>query len=112
MTRIEKMANKKNDIISDVVEFWKKLKSNKESLVKFVKKDGTTRLMRCTLNFKYIPKEAKPKSIDVPKILNMARKSKVIRVYDIESHGWRSIPFDKSEWLEDTDTNTRYSIKR
>jgi len=98
-------------ILKGTVDFFNKLHKNDFVSVMFTKKDGTKRLMKCTLNFKFIPKEFKPKNINVQQILNLLRKNKIIRVYDIESRGWRSIPFGKTEWLE-TPNKKKYYIKQ
>ena len=59
--------------------------------VSFIKKDGTTRIMRCTLDEKYLPEvqkeitesdESKPKSKDA------------LAVYDLDANGWRAFRWD------------------
>lgn len=100
------------DLINDIIEFWEKIKGSKESLIKFVKKDGSVRLMRCTLDFKNIPKQHHPKNINTPGILKLAKNSKILRVYDLDKHGWRSVPFDKTEWIENTVDKKRLFIKK
>jgi hypothetical protein len=96
------------DILS-AIEFLKKLRSEQEVVIKFIKKDGNTRLMRCTLDFKKIPKENLPKGVNLPQILNLIQKN-ILRVYDLDVSGWRSIPFDRTEWLE-TPTKQRFYMK-
>ncbi len=97
--------------INDAISFFQKLKSSKIARVKFFKKDGSERIMKCTLDFDLIPKSDKPKSVDMSKILNLISNSKIIHVYDLEKKGWRSIPFDRAEWMEDTASKTMFSIK-
>jgi hypothetical protein len=50
----------------------------------FTKKDGTERIMNCTLNEKFIPKEKAPK--------NTGKKESedVIAVFDLDKNDWRS----------------------
>ncbi len=99
------------DIIDDVIEFWEKIRSVEEVIIKFIKKDGTIRIMNCTLDFKRIPRADKPKNINIPKILKLVKKAKIVHVYDLEKRGWRSIPFNNVDWLQTPD-RTRYSIKK
>ena len=79
--------------------------------LKFEKKsDGSTRIMKCTLDFALIPKKDYPdKNINIPKILRLMQRSKIIHVYDLEKKGWRSVPFDKVEYLKTADK--MYKIK-
>lgn len=97
------------DLIDDIIEFWEKIISNDEVTVKFIKQDGSERIMKCTLNFSKIPKDDHPKKISIPQILKLVKNSKVVHVYDLVNRGWRSIPFDRVEWLDTPDT--RYKIK-
>lgn len=56
--------------------------------VKFTKKDGSERIMRCTLNEAYIkPYE---KKTDKDKIVN----ENTVSVWDIENDSWRSFRID------------------
>ena len=65
-------------------------------LVTFVKKDGSERVMRCTRNFKLIPKDQRP--------TDDAEKEKLydlVKCYDLEMEGWRSFkPSSVLEWTE------------
>jgi hypothetical protein len=45
------------DEITSALDFWEKLSKAKEAVVKFKKKDGTIRVMVCTLDFTQIPKK-------------------------------------------------------
>ena len=99
-----------SEVIRSAVEFWMKLYNIKEGKVKFVKKDGTIRIMLCTLDFKRIPKEKHPKKVDIPNILKLMQKSGIIHVYDLEKKDWRSVPFATVDWLE-TEENKRYKIR-
>jgi hypothetical protein len=42
------------------------------------------------------------------KILKLMQKNGIIHVYDLDKKDWRSIPFEKVDWLETT--NKRYKI--
>ena len=107
---VSKMAKEEN-VITQAVEFLRKLRGSKESIVKFKKKDGSDRVMRCTLDFKEIPKTNHPKNpVSVDDILERLQKHELIRVFDIEKQDWRSVPFNRAEWIEVN--NVRFSIKR
>jgi len=99
-----------HDIIDDVIEFWEKIREEDEVTVRFTKADNTIRIMKCTLNFDKIPVDKKPKSVNVPQIVRLAKKSQIIHVYDLEKNDWRSLPFKRCEWL-DTPTNQRFYMK-
>ena len=51
--------------------------------IQFVKKDGSLREMRCTLNEKYLPVTTKTDS-------TKKENPDVLAVWDIDSNGWRS----------------------
>jgi len=96
--------NNNNEIDSDVIvsalQFWKKVYDEKEVLIKFTKQDGTERKMRCTLDFKKIPVVDHPKSVNIQNILKLIQKNKIMHVYDLDKKGWRSVPFERVEYLQ------------
>lgn len=105
--------NNNNEIDSDVIvsalQFWKKVYDEKEVLIKFTKQDGTERKMRCTLDFKKIPVKDHPKSVNIQQILKLIQKNKIMHVYDLDKKGWRSVPFERAEYIQ---TNQRkYFVK-
>ena len=51
----------------------------------FTKKDGTERIMKCTLMEKYLPE-----TVGTGK----AKSDEVLAVYDLENEGWRSFRWD------------------
>ena len=51
------MPQADTDVIRSAVEFWQKLYEVGEAKIKFTKKDGKIRIMKCTLDFKRIPKK-------------------------------------------------------
>ena len=75
-------------------EYINGLLSEGEITVKFTKKDGTERLMRCTKNFDKIPQEFHPKADSEKK----ESTTDAIPVFDVEANGWRS--FNLSNVLE------------
>jgi len=104
------MANADKDIISSAIDFWNKLYSAGQAKVKFTKKtDGTIRIMKCTLDFKLIPKDKQPKNVNMSKILSLLQKGGIIHVYDLEKKDWRSVPFQNVDWLEID--NKRFKIR-
>ena len=97
--------------ITTAVEFLRLVRAAKDVHLFFIKKDGEERLMHCTLDYSRIPKDKRPKNVDLPKILELINKHDTVRVYDLEKHGWRSVPFSRAKWVED-DNGVKYSIKR
>ena len=86
--------------ITSAIDFLKIIKSEKKVTVKFEKKDGTIRLMECTLDFDQISKEKKPKGVNLMQILSKIQKSKILSVFDLGKQEWRSVPFDRLEYIE------------
>ena len=95
-------------VISSAIEFIEKLRDDNPATIKFIKKDGSERIMKCTLNFNKIPDSDKPKGVSLKAILNLIRKHKLVHVYDLEKRLWRSVPFDRIEWV--TIDNRRFTI--
>lgn len=59
--------------------------------IQFVKKDGSLREMRCTLNEKYLPTSTNESTKkDNPDVL---------AVWDIDSNGWRSFIIKQLVWV-------------
>lgn len=100
-----------SNVIVSAVTFWKKVYDEKEVVIKFVKQDKTIRIMRCTLDFTKIPKKDHPKGVNIENILRLIQKNKIMHVYDLDSKGWRSVPFNRVEWMDTKNrryyTNTR-----
>ena len=90
------------DKIKTALEFWQKIYDEREATVKFVKKDGTIRIMRFTLDFTKIPKAKHPKKVDLVNILKSMNEKGYIRVYDLDKEDWRTIPFETADWVEFT----------
>ena len=99
-----------SNILTSAIEFWHKINTEKEVVVKFTKKDGTVRIMRCTLDFTKIPKEDRPKKVDIPRILELLQKNGIMHVYDLDKKGWRSVPFQRAEYLR-TRGNVQYRVR-
>lgn len=57
------------------------------SVITFIKTNGDTRVMRCTLDPKIIPEEVTPSG---KMVLSESTKRTTLRVYDVEAKGWRS----------------------
>jgi hypothetical protein len=56
--------------------------------LKFTKKDGTERIMKCTLAEQKIPAENAPKGVE------RAKSDEAVAVFDLENNGWRSFRWD------------------
>lgn len=105
------MAEEKKDEITNAIDFLEKITTEDIVLIKFKKKDGSDRIMKATLNFARIPKADKPKGVSLKDILHFIKAHKILRVYDLEKMGWRSIPFDRTEWIRTGDQKV-YSIRQ
>jgi hypothetical protein len=92
--------NAQKEKIDSAIKFWDKVIKEPSVEIKFVKKDGTIRYMKCTLNFTKIPEEKRPKGVNVANILKLMQSKGIIHVFDLEKQEWRSVPFDSVEWLK------------
>ena len=65
--------------------------------LKFIKADGSERLMICTKNIIHIPQEFHPKTDKVVKLDENGNpiETDLVTVWDMESKGWRSFNFGK-----------------
>ena len=100
------------ETVTSAIDFLKLIKNEKEVLVKFEKKDGSLRLMKCTLDFTKIPKEKLPKGVDLTKILSKIQKNKILSVFDLEKQDWRSVPFDRLEFLQTPSNKKIYMLQK
>ena len=68
----------------------KELLQEGEVTVTFTKKDGTTRVMKCTQNLALIPTDKQPKTVEgtLPK-----KSTDNVKVYDLETEAWRSFNY-------------------
>jgi len=65
--------------------------------VTFIKNDGTSREMHCTLMSEYLPQQIVEENVrHVPRREN----DKVLAVWDIDSNGWRSFNLDSITNIE------------
>lgn len=99
-------------IVSSALEFLKLIRDEKVVYVKFEKKDGTIRTMKCTLDFNQIPRDKRPKNVNLIQILTKIQKSKILSVYDLEKEDWRSIPFEKLEFLQTPSNGKLYRLEK
>jgi hypothetical protein len=80
----------------------KQILNHQDVFVKFTKKNGEERVMRCTRNIQMIPKDQLSKGISLV-------KHDVTAVYDMDNDGWRSfrndsvISFEFTEMQNDLD---------
>lgn len=79
----------------DYVSIFNTLKDN-TCEVKFTKVDGTERVMKCTLNEKYLPAQ-----VDVEEISQDTTPKTSIAVWDIEKEGWRSFRIDSVKTISE-----------
>jgi hypothetical protein len=88
------------DRITTALDFWQRIYDEKVATVKFVKKDGTIRIMKFTLDFTRIPRNKHPKKVDLVQIMQKMNDKGIINVFDLEKEDWRSIPFETIDWVE------------
>lgn len=112
------MAIDEKRIITSAWELMRLMEDLDVATVKFFKRDGSVRIMKCTINLKLIPKDDYPKGLkqgDPWKPSAMMKRAEVhhqVRAYDLDVHGWRTINFDTAEWVKDIKTNTTYRIQK
>ena len=64
--------------------------------ITFTKKDGSERILKCTLMESEIPTEK------VPKGTEKSKSDEVVPVFDIENDGWRSFRWDSIKQINFT----------
>ena len=92
------MSNNNPLTVDEDFKTWLKgcLRSEQEDvLVTFTKKDGTERVLKCTLAESRIPSDHAPKAKGDTKTSDAA-----LAVYDVESAGWRSFRWDSIKQVE------------
>jgi len=72
-------------------------------VVEFTKKDNTHRVMECTRNFAYVPKDKLPKSNTAPN-----DPPDLIRVFDLDKQEWRSFRYSTVTSFLPSHTSTDY----
>ena len=87
-------------IIGSASSLLKKIQGEEEVTIKFKKKDKSDRVMRCTLNFDKIPTSQIPKNLDMVKVTKLLNDHGIIHVFDLDLEEWRSIPYDRTEWVK------------
>jgi len=97
--------------IDNAIQFYQKIKAEDEVTVKFRKLDGAVRIMRCTLDFDKIPNNKKPKDVNMGSIFSLVQNHGIVHVFDLDKKDWRSVPFERSEWVE-TPKKIRFRIKK
>jgi hypothetical protein len=100
-----------DETLHNAIQFYQKIKSEEEVTVKFRKLDGVERIMRCTLDFDKIPASQRPKDVNMAKIFSLVQKHGMVHVWDLDKKDWRTVPFERSEWVE-TAEKVRFRIKK
>ena len=83
--------NEKREFRKDLKEFLHDGVVN----VCFEKKDGTERIMKCTLQSNLIPEEHTPKGTGTTK-----ENLDIINVFDLDKIGWRSFLVDNVQYVK------------
>jgi hypothetical protein len=90
-----KMTEKKLTFSTKKEKDWlRTLLHEREVGITFIKKDGSERLMWCTLDESKIPSEFAPKGSE------KAKSDEVLPVFDVENDGWRSFRWDSITNIE------------
>ena len=74
-------------------EWLKTILKTNEVQINFTKKDGTQRVMTCTLNPDVIPQKVTESQVIEGKT-ERAKSVDSLAVYDVEKQGWRSFRWD------------------
>jgi len=89
------MTEKKLTFSTKKEKDWlRTLLHEREVGITFIKKDGSERLMWCTLSESKIPSEFAPKGSEKEK------SDEVLPVFDVENDGWRSFRWDSITNIE------------
>lgn len=80
----------------DEKDWLRKLLKDEIVTLTFIKKDGTERVMKCTLNENVIPFAV----LDAVGNKNHKKSTEAQSVYDLESEGWRSFRWDSLRKIE------------
>lgn len=91
--------SKEQEVLKSAGEIVDYINKNKFVVVRFTKADGSIRHLYGTLEFALIPEKHKPKSNELGKAFKDIEKG-ILRIYDIEAEGWRSLHSEKIEWIE------------
>jgi len=86
------METTQGALINNEGTFRSLIQGVRRATVKFIKKDGAVRIMNFTLDFGHIPDSKHPKGTGKVKTS--------ISVYDIDKAGWRTIPYERVQWLK------------
>ena len=90
-----KMSDKKLNFTTKKEKDWLRTLLHEGVVgITFIKKDGSERLMQCTLAESKIPSEFAPKGSE------KAKSDEVLPVFDVENEGWRSFRWDSITNIE------------
>lgn len=89
-------VEQKNEFATDEGREWIRgvLRMHEDVTITFVKKDGTDRVMKCTLREDLIPADKSPKGS------TKAQPKESLAVFDKELSDWRSFRFDSIKKVE------------
>jgi hypothetical protein len=88
------MANyKREDIIKDLKQ--------SVSEVTFTKVNGENRIMRCTLDLRYLPPITKEQLQHLDEQQQKPENQDVIAVWDLQNGGWRSFRVDSVQYMQE-----------
>ena len=93
---VSEMTPEQLDKMKEVTK--KYLREEDKVLVTFTKKDGTERVMQCSLKEGVVPPATKEDPASQKKV--RAVSDEVCVVYDVEKEGWRSFRWDTVKLVE------------
>lgn len=77
--------------ITDRIQLNDLLEKNKIRIINYIKQDGTSRDVYCTLDFDVIPKEKHPQGNERKK----TTPDYLLNIFDLEKNDWRSLVIRK-----------------
>ena len=94
--KVSEMTPEQLDKFKEVTK--KYLHEEDQVLVTFKKKDGTDRVMKCSLKSGIVPPATKEDPASQKKVRTIS--DEVCVVYDVEKEGWRSFRWDSVQLVE------------
>lgn len=80
--------------ITTITQLSDLIRNNKVRIINYIKKDGTSRDVYCTLDFDIIPKEKYPKENEKSK-MSSSMDNGLLVIFDLDRNDWRSLVIRK-----------------
>jgi len=95
------------ETITNLTQLSDLMRNNKVKIINYIKQDGTSRDIYCTLDFDIIPKEKHPKEDGDKKVT----PDYLMVIFDLEKNDWRSLVIRKIKRCKVGDKNISVNIK-